>query len=258
MERAYVLRPGDLYINYHLWREALARNDIQKARVYSETLAYFPIEAIYPHMEELLQYATQVILDLVATGLWSREEASNVISFLVWQHNQDSSIEHLLQILLQGESQYADWHLYLKELYDRRSYFGRILSSASPIVSSNSWDSELRDEGALLSKALGIQQSVILGQNLVVNSNFAQRTLNGRITGWDWAAWVNNGQWNSALYVGGPDTFVLPGTHSIRIQGFWEAKDGKEQSRAGFTGFWNNRLLVDNGMYLLSRIFDVL
>jgi protein O-GlcNAc transferase len=120
LERASALRPGDLYASYHLWRQARERGDLAGVAVYSETLAYFPLEAVHPADERLLGYAADVIPALVEEGLWDREKTLNVVSFLVWQHNGATGMERLLEQLIERYPAEPDWPFYLAELYHRR------------------------------------------------------------------------------------------------------------------------------------------
>jgi tetratricopeptide (TPR) repeat protein len=120
LEWASVLRPGDLYATYHLWRQALQSGDLAGATVYSETLAYFPLEAVHPADERLLGYTADVIPALLEEGLWDREKTLNVVSFLVWQHNGATGTERLLEQLSERYPAAPDWPFYLAELYHRR------------------------------------------------------------------------------------------------------------------------------------------
>ena len=120
LERSNALRPGDLYASYHLWRQARERGDLEAATVYSETLAYFPLEAVHPADERLLGYAADVIPALVEEGLWDREKTLNVVSFLVWQHNRATGMKRLLEQLIERYPAEPDWPFYLAELYHRR------------------------------------------------------------------------------------------------------------------------------------------
>jgi len=120
LARVAMLRPGDLYVNYQRWRAAIAAGNVEAVAAYSETLAYFPLEAVHPADERLLDYATEVIPALLEEGLWDREKTLNVLSFLVWQHNQATSVEQLLKRLIEHYPTEPEWSFYLAELYQRR------------------------------------------------------------------------------------------------------------------------------------------
>ena len=120
LERAIVLRPDDLYANYFLWKWAQEEGNIAATATYSDTLVYFPLEAIDPPDERLLDYAVEVIPDLLEEGLWDRDKTLNVVSFLVWQHNGASGVERLLGQLIARYPTEPDWPFYLAELYHRR------------------------------------------------------------------------------------------------------------------------------------------
>ena len=120
LEKALALRPGDLYANYNLWQAARRTGDVGTANVYSETLTYFPLEAIHPADERLLDAAAQVIPALLEEGIWDRDKTLNVVSFLVWQHNKAAGVERLLGRLMDRYPDEPDWSFYLAELYHRR------------------------------------------------------------------------------------------------------------------------------------------
>ncbi len=120
LERAIALRPGDLYANYFLWKWAQEEKDIAAIATYSETLVHFSLEAIDPPDERFLDYAVEVIPDLLEEGLWDRDKTLNVVSFLVWQHNGARGVERLLGQLIERYPAEPDWPFYLAELYHRR------------------------------------------------------------------------------------------------------------------------------------------
>jgi len=120
LEQVRELRSGDLYANYHLWMQARQGGNLGAAAAYSETLTYFPLEAIDPGDERLLDYAAEVIPDLLEEGLWERDKTLNVVSFLVWQHDEATGVERLLEQLIGRHPTEPDWPFYLAELYHRR------------------------------------------------------------------------------------------------------------------------------------------
>jgi tetratricopeptide (TPR) repeat protein len=125
LEKVTRLRPGDLYVNYQFWKQAREADDLASAAVYSETLAYFPMEAIHPADERLLEYAAEVVPSLLDAGLWDRDKTLNVVSFLVWQHNGAAGVERLLQRLDRRYPGEPEWPFYLGELYHRRADLDR-------------------------------------------------------------------------------------------------------------------------------------
>jgi len=120
LEKARKVRAGDLYVNYHLWKKAQRSGDLSSAAAYSETLTYFPLEAIHPSDERLLDYAAEVIPALLDEGLWDRDKILNVVSFLVWQHNGAASVKRLLEQMVERYPAEPDWAFYLAELHHRR------------------------------------------------------------------------------------------------------------------------------------------
>jgi tetratricopeptide (TPR) repeat protein len=120
LERAQRMRPGDLYANYCLWRRAREAGDVEAAAMYSETLAYFPLEAINPADDRLLDYVADAVPGLLEERLWDREKTLNVVSFLVWRHHGAAGVERLLERLIERYPSEPDWVFYLAELYHRQ------------------------------------------------------------------------------------------------------------------------------------------
>lgn len=125
LEKVKWLRPGDLYVNYRLWKEAQQAGDLTSAAAYSEMLTYFPLEAISPADERLLDYAAEVIPVLLDEGLWDRDKTLNVVSFLVWQHHGADGVAWLLEQLMERYPAEPEWPFYLAELYHRRGDLDR-------------------------------------------------------------------------------------------------------------------------------------
>ena len=125
LERVVDLRPGDLYATYNLYRLAETAGDADAATTYSETLVYFPLEAVHPTDERLLGYVAEAIPALLEDGLWDRDKTLNVVSFLVWQHNGAAGVERLLEQLSERHPAEPDWSFYLAELYHRRGDLDR-------------------------------------------------------------------------------------------------------------------------------------
>lgn len=123
LQKALALRPGDLYANYALWQAAQEAVELPAAAVYSETLVYFPLAAIHPADERLLEYTVEVIPALLGDGLWDREKTLNVVSYLVWQQSESASVERLLVQLVERHPAEPDWLFYLAELYHRQGHF---------------------------------------------------------------------------------------------------------------------------------------
>jgi tetratricopeptide (TPR) repeat protein len=125
LERAKELRPGDLYANCLLWQRAQAAGDAEAAAAYSEMLTHFPLEAVHPADERLLDYVAEVAPALLEDGLWHREKMIHVISFLVSEHENATGVECLLGRLVERYPTEPDWRFYLAELYHRRGELER-------------------------------------------------------------------------------------------------------------------------------------
>jgi len=125
LQRALALHPNDLYANYQLWRAARDAGDVRTVTTLSDTLVYFPLEAVNPVDERLLDYAAETIPSLLDEGMWDREKVLRVASFLVWQHNEAVSVERLLEQLVRRYPAEPDWPFCLAELYHRQGDLGR-------------------------------------------------------------------------------------------------------------------------------------
>ncbi len=113
------LRPGDLYVNYYLWRATVKDGRWQAAEAYSEALTHFPAEALTPTDDRLLDYAVQVIPLLLEDGFWDRRDAGNVAAYLVWKHSEAVSVRVLIQKLAISYPLQWEWPFYLGEAYHR-------------------------------------------------------------------------------------------------------------------------------------------
>lgn len=120
LARARAFRPGDLFINYSLWRAALANEDMPSASYYNEALVRFPPGAVQPTDRRLLAYVAQIVPDLLEAGLWDGERGLNVVSFLVWQDDGAARIEQLLKQLIEHYPTEPNWRFYLAEIYHRQ------------------------------------------------------------------------------------------------------------------------------------------
>lgn len=119
-DAALTLRPWDLYSNTIRWQMLVASNDESGASLVRQRLSDFPLAAIHPADERLLDYAAKAIPDLDRAGVWDQERLQNVVAFLVWQHHDAQGVEKLLHTLAEQYPQDARWELYLGELFQRR------------------------------------------------------------------------------------------------------------------------------------------
>lgn len=125
LDNAYNLRPGDLYVNHHLWQQVNKDGDLKRAEIYEDALTNFSLEAIDPADPGLLAYTDQVVPALLENGLWGRQRTLNVISFLAWVHYQATEVERLLESVSEQYPEEPEWSFYLGELYHRRRNFRR-------------------------------------------------------------------------------------------------------------------------------------
>ena len=125
LEKAYALRPGDLYAGYSLWRQASESGNEAAAAAYLEALMFFPLEAIDSDDPRLLAYAVEVIPCLLSDGVWEREKVLNVVAYLVWQRPAAPAVEGLLDHLMATYPNEADWTFFRAELHHRRGALER-------------------------------------------------------------------------------------------------------------------------------------
>jgi tetratricopeptide (TPR) repeat protein len=125
IEKVKWLRPGDLNVNYQLWQAARETGDLAMAKAYRETLRHFPLEAIHPRDERLLDYATEVIPALLDKGIWDRNQGLRVVSTLVWRYSEMEGTLRLLEQLSDRYPTEAEWFFYLGELHQRRGDLDR-------------------------------------------------------------------------------------------------------------------------------------
>jgi tetratricopeptide (TPR) repeat protein len=125
LERAERLRPGDLYLNHLLFKGAQGSGDLAAAAVYSETLTSFPLEAIDPSDDRLLEYVAQVVPGLLDEGLWDGETMLNVVAYIVSQHKDAPGAGLLIRNLMEQDTAPSDLGFYLGELYYGQGNLGR-------------------------------------------------------------------------------------------------------------------------------------
>lgn len=118
LEKAKSFRPDDLYLNYILLSQVSRESN--EGRQYIDALTHFSINALNPRDEHLVDYAVQIIPNLLTEKIWDRTMTDNVLAFLVWRYPSSSSVEKTLQNLTSQYPNESEWHYYLAELYQRR------------------------------------------------------------------------------------------------------------------------------------------
>lgn len=124
LKHAVTLRPGDLYVNYHLWQFS-QKTGGQMAAGYRETLAYYPFEAVNPTDTRLLDYGMEIVPALRADGVWDRDQLSTLVSYWVWRHGSLLSVQDLLRELARLYPSEPEWLFYLGEAFHRHGDWAR-------------------------------------------------------------------------------------------------------------------------------------
>jgi tetratricopeptide (TPR) repeat protein len=119
LKAALTFRPDDLFSLYHLYNFALSIGEEDNADSYKTKLVYFPVEAIKPANDQLLEYTGEIIPDLVEEKIWSVSEAKNVINFLIREYKDSTYLVRLLNQLTINNPGDLDWLFLLAELYHR-------------------------------------------------------------------------------------------------------------------------------------------
>lgn len=125
LRQSVVVRPYDLYANYRLWIHANHQGDTDAEELFGERLKYYPIGAIAPELDALVDYTTSIIPSLYDNGLWDYERTVNAVSFWVWRYYNLPSVESLLEQLIVSYPSSTDWPFLLAELYHRRGDFAQ-------------------------------------------------------------------------------------------------------------------------------------
>jgi len=117
IERARELRPGDLYANLFLWKQAKDIGDMEAAVTYGQRLTYFSPDSVYPTDERLQDYVADVVPTLLEVNLWNRDKTLNVISFLARQHSRAADVERLIRGFTERYPSEPDWLFCLAEFH---------------------------------------------------------------------------------------------------------------------------------------------
>ncbi|MBI5034842.1 MAG: tetratricopeptide repeat protein [Chloroflexi bacterium] len=120
LEKALVLRPDDLFINYQLERQARQSGDTGHGEFFRRALTHFALNAIFPADTRLQAYVAQTIPDLLAEQIWNRGMTLNVVAYLVWQHPDAPMVSQVLKNLIARYPTDPDWMFLLAELDHRR------------------------------------------------------------------------------------------------------------------------------------------
>ena len=128
LKEADILRPADLYVNYHRMRAAQARGDREEVAQRRLRLSRFSAAAIWPSDQRLVTLSAKVVPDLLSLGIWDKDRGLNVFSSWVWHEKDASGLEALARALIEQYPHEAHWRFYLAEWYQRS---GRLSEAAA-------------------------------------------------------------------------------------------------------------------------------
>ena len=204
-------RPADLYANWCLSRWAEQDGDNRRAANYRRQLEWFPIEAVAPANERLLEYVGEAIPALLEARIWDKEETVRVVSFLVWQAPEAEAVRRLLETLAIRYPSKPIWSDLLGEM-DRRRESSRSISQ--PVLDDRQVPVEL----------LGTAPAnPTLGPNLVQQGDFEGHT-GGHWQGWavaDYATGRTTAEPSGTFVAGADPLDAMMGGLSARIEGLW-------------------------------------
>ena len=208
LDKARLLRPYDLYINFRLWEQARAVDDAAAAEVYRQVIIRFAHEAIDPADEAVLDYVAAVVPELRADGLWDREQTRRVMACLVWQHPNAAGVEHLLKTLAARYPAEAEWGAYLTELHARQSGQFARTPNTLPV-----YDEQADRQFAAGQLGVSVDR-VELGPEMVENGTF-DAWMVAQPVGWKFYQYAGNDE-AAGLYLAGQDAVGF-GRWAVRL-----------------------------------------
>lgn len=200
-EKAFVLRPTDLYLTNALWQRTQATHDRTKADIIRENLVYFPLSAIDPANKRLLKYTGKAILNLLESKVWTREQAIHIVTYLVWKYYSSPEIEETLQEFHAHYPGDPAWQALSAELLQYRVNTPTIYSLPTSNTTQYS-------RNVVKSTALNTFNSIAVMRNDIF---------------WHWGVWQGK-ESTSALFITGVDP--LESNSTIRIMNLWQRSGG--------------------------------
>ncbi len=119
MKRAHKLRPGDLFLNEYFWRQPRDNSQRNSGDEYRLALTTFPISAINPVNDQLVQFVVDVLPRLRQEGIWEKDQLVRAVADLSWRYSYQPELKDLLRGLAAEYPQEPEWQFYLGEVYQR-------------------------------------------------------------------------------------------------------------------------------------------
>ena len=113
------LRPVDLFLNEYFWRQPDENNHQNPGAEYRQALTAFPISAINPANDHLLEFVVDVVPRLRQEGIWDKDQLARVVADLSWHYFARPELENLLRGLTAQYPHEPEWQFYLGEVYQR-------------------------------------------------------------------------------------------------------------------------------------------
>lgn len=198
LEEAFALRPTDLYLISEIGQLTQTVHNSARADTIHEKLIYFPPSAIDPVNERILKYMGETILSLLESKIWTREEAINVIDYLVWKHYRAPEVEQILQGLRSRYPNELIWQTLTTALAQRRT--------KAPAL--DSWLPLNSDEKATRSLVKSTRLNTFNRLAVARDDIF-----------WHWYAWEGKER-NNALFFA--DLDPLESNSALRIMSLWQ------------------------------------
>lgn len=272
LQKAQEIRPHDLHVVYLEARIHEALGEDAEAEAALEKLRFFRIQ---PWLDARLgSLLVETALELVENGVWSRPQALDYASVLVWQHPREASTEQFLRAVLRRYPDDADVWLLLGEWRRRRGEFEaardvyrhvlelwpdhpaaflalRQMESAGPPVA---WGDRQR-----IAAFLEVPPEALdVGPNLLDAESAGVQSPVDIYLGWaprgTWRAdireYARQSGYAPASFIVGFDELGFRG-RAIRLQGFWTQDLGS--GLAPWAGMWTNDVkLKPRTLYVLS------
>lgn len=220
------LQAQELYARSIVLQEQYGVTKISELPVDAQKeLSGFPIEAVMPTDQRLLQFTARVVPELTEDGIWDSERLARVLQFWIWQYPNSLAVEQLLSLFLAVSNDVvSEAHSLMKEELDlRQNEHG-----TSPVLKSPLFDASH-------------------SANMLSNGSFDTVRYDG-LPGWQVADYFTGrgvGEPKAAFFAGVDEVVNMSPPNSLRFDGLWDDGTG------GFFGVVSLRSRTE-GTYMLS------